>query len=345
MKKAIIPIILIISIVILVIATIGINKLIIENIEQESPKQSEEAQVTVTSEIKEKLGNGIVNILIKVESDTEIENITFPNEDGSTLTVTTDKLTLAKDLKVEAGKEYPVEVKTKDGKTTKEIIKIEPTISIMVSVGDFVNYSAGNWTEADIAKLGSNYYGTGEPPAGSQQKFGKFGVGTSKDSSVYNTTYKSGWRVLNVNADGTIKIVHAGLPMCLVKGLSPTDGGALTKLIRKEGLFSMFEDCSTDATEASFAVSGSAHCATKIELESAPNSLYRLNESYWALDKIGGGALYRVEHSGIFNSSTTGSKNGVRIILTLKAEVKATATEGQTTHTTPETAWNLSLDE
>lgn len=133
--KLSILIIIIISMLILVgivlSLTLGENGLIKVGIKT-ARKTNEQANVTVTSEIKERLGNGIVNILIKVESDTEIENITFPNEDGTSLTVTTDKLTLAKDLKVEVGKEYPVTVKTKDGKETKEIILIpqEPKIKI-----------------------------------------------------------------------------------------------------------------------------------------------------------------------------------------------------------------------
>lgn len=84
-----------------------------------------QAYVTITSKIKERLGNGIVNILVTIESDTQIDTITFPNEDGTTLTLTTDKLTLAKDLKVELNKKYIVTVKTKDGKITTKTILFE----------------------------------------------------------------------------------------------------------------------------------------------------------------------------------------------------------------------------
>ena len=83
--------------------------------------------VIVTNKLKERLENGFANILINIESDKEIESITFPNEDGTTLTITTDKQSVSKDLKVKIGKEYEVIVKTKDGEVTKETIKIELT--------------------------------------------------------------------------------------------------------------------------------------------------------------------------------------------------------------------------
>lgn len=86
----------------------------------------------------------------------------------------------------------------------------------MVKVGDFVDYKAGIWTEADISKLGDLYSGMELPTSANPFKFGGFGIGSSKDLSVksfesYDNTYL-GWRVLNINEDGTLDIVHAGAP-------------------------------------------------------------------------------------------------------------------------------------
>lgn len=307
-----------------------------------------QADVKIISEIKERLGNGIVNILIKIESDTEIENITFPNEDGSTLTVTTDKLTLAKDLKVEAGKEYLVTVKTKDGKITNEVIKIEPLISIMVSVGDFVNYSAGNWTQEDIAKLGNLYTGTSEPIE--HCKFGGVGVGRSKDASMNykkeTNLYSSGWRVLKVNTNGTIVIVHAGTTELfrVENTSSKPNAGTILKSSRD---WSMYEDCSTDAVSTNYAIAGTARIfgVNDVKTLSQENNLRRINHSYWLdVNNYGGPGLGQVLSTGK-DGSTAYAAKGIRPIVTLKAEIKATAIDGQTTHTTPETAWKLSLDE
>ena len=81
--------------------------------------------VIIISQLKERLENGFANIVIRVESDKEIESVTFLNEDGTTLIVTTDKQSISKDLKVEIEKEYEVTVKTKDGEEVTQIIKIE----------------------------------------------------------------------------------------------------------------------------------------------------------------------------------------------------------------------------
>ena len=111
--------------------TVNSNIVIVDGIAFEIDRENlvilsrKQAYVTIKSEIKERLGNGIVNMLVKIESDTQIDIITFPNEDETTLELTTDKLTLAKDLKVELNKEYIVTVKTKDGKVTTKTILLE----------------------------------------------------------------------------------------------------------------------------------------------------------------------------------------------------------------------------
>ena len=69
-------------------------------------------------------------------------------------------------------------------------------LSDVVSVGDFVNYSLGNWIDQDIVKMGDLYSGTSLPS--SNGKFGGYGKHISKDSSITpygtNKNFYDGWR-------------------------------------------------------------------------------------------------------------------------------------------------------
>lgn len=356
-KKVIIPILLIIVIISIIIATIGINQLLIRDARENFPKQTVETQVKIMAEVKERLGNGFANVLIKIESNTEIERIIFPNEDGTSLTLSTKELTLAKDLKVELEKEYIVTVITKDGKTTNETIKIPATISDIVAVGDFVNYSVGNWTEEDINKVGTYYSGSSLPTT--SEKFGGFAVGQSKDNGIkptqYNANpkYNGGWRVLSKNSDGTINIVHAGTPEGYYVPRSVHNDSGLRGSINILGQYrdwTMYEDGSTDAVNTNYAVQGSAHCITTNEIleVNQTSTLRAIGVEYIYYYEISPGSPYYVLCAvNIYGS--TGNRVlgniGVRPVVTIKANVKATASEGQTTHDTPETAWNLSLNE
>ncbi len=87
----------------------------------------EEEKVKMSVKIKERLGNGIVYVLVKIESQEEIESIVFPNEDGTSITITpqSERKTIAKDLKVELMKEYNVTINTKDGASVTKTILLE----------------------------------------------------------------------------------------------------------------------------------------------------------------------------------------------------------------------------
>lgn len=356
-KKIIIPTLLIIVIIGIIIATIGINQLLIRNVREDSPKQTGETKVTIIPEVKERLGNGFANVLVKIESNIPIESITFPNEDGTNIEFKTQNLTLAKDLKAELDKEYVVTVVTEDGKTTNEIIKIERLLSDVVSIGDFVNYSVGNWTEEDIGKLGSYYFGTSLPTT--SEKFGGFKVGQSKDNGIRPTQYNAdpiyngGWRVLSKNSDGTINIVHAGTPESYNVPRSVHNDSGLRGSINILGSYrnwTMYEDCSTDAVNTNYAVQGSAHCITTNEILSInQNSTLRaIGVEYIYYYKVYYSSpfvfLGRIATNG-YNADSSLGNIGIRPVVTIKANVKATANEGQTTHDTQETAWNLSLNE
>lgn len=362
-RIALITIIVIISIII-ILSCIGISSTLEKNRIAKTLKQ-EEIPTSIEFIVEERLGNGFANVLIKVQSGTEIENVIFPNEDGTTLTVIPSKLIITKDIKMEEEKEYIVTVNTKDGKTTTKSVILEKVLSDFVQVGDFVNYSAGNWTEEDINKLGDFYEGENLPT--SRSKLGGFIVGSSKDESMQASkikgeanVYSGGWRVLSKNKDGTVKIIHAGTPESIYLDSSRTGSNGQTNFNIKTELneivnrnYSMYEDCSTNAIDTSFAVENSAHVLTKAEIGALSTSSN--------LKKIGIRYFYYYDtntDNGSWPVSTTlyvinsrGEKNtytgtvGMRPVLNLKAEVKAISNEGDTTHITQATAWNLSLEE
>lgn len=223
----------------------------------------------------------------------------------------------------------------------------EPSISDMVEIGDFVNYSVGNWTQADMEKLGTMYSGTSEPTA--QGKFGMFNVGMSKDSSIntygsYTNQFANGWRVLSKNADGTINIIHAGT--CEAYYSSSNNAVAGANLLKNLRDWSMYEDCSTDSVNTSYAVAGSAHCLTKSEMNiiATNNSIRNIGVYYWTSDVEGSNAVCFYTSKGLVTGGGNGSF-GIRPVVMLKSTVKVEAQAGQTTHTTPATAWNLILEE
>lgn len=130
--KQIAFIIILLAITILLLAGFAINKTM-KNHEQVSKKQYEAREmegqeaIEITTKITERPGNGSVYILISVKTESEIENIIFPDENKTSITVTPQKpmTSVAKDLKVELQKEYQVTVNTKDGNSLTKTILLE----------------------------------------------------------------------------------------------------------------------------------------------------------------------------------------------------------------------------
>ena len=111
--------------------------------------------------------------------------------------------------------------------TTNATVQVKKYAS-KVKVGDFVNYSAGNWTAADMtkiqntgAKIAANN-STSLPSSNFQ--FGGFTEGSSKDGNAtpYNSSYAyvtdkstgsavTGWRVFDVDGD-SVTLISAGCP-------------------------------------------------------------------------------------------------------------------------------------
>ena len=116
---------------------------------------------------------------------------------------------------------------TVDSDGNVELAGSKPQAS-KVKVGDFVNYSAGNWTDADMtkiqnsgAKIAANK-STSLPSSNFQ--FGGFTEGSSKDGNAtpYDSSYTyvtdkstgsavTGWRVFDVDGD-SVTLISAGCP-------------------------------------------------------------------------------------------------------------------------------------
>ena len=131
------------------------------------------------------------------------------------------------------GTGFPVNT-TVDGKSftvdsdgNVELAGSKPQAS-KVKVGDFVNYSAGNWTAADMTKIQN----TGAKIAANNStslptkafEFGGFTVGSSKDGNAtpYDSSYAyvtdkstesavTGWRVFDIDGD-SVTLISAGCP-------------------------------------------------------------------------------------------------------------------------------------
>lgn len=245
---------------------------------------------------------------------------------------------------------------TKRKKISVENLYREVCIADTVSIGDFINYSVGNWTQNDINKLGNMYSGTALPI--SQGKFGGFGIGRSKDTTITPTTdnlpnkYSGGWRVLSKNADGSIKIIHAGTPEAYfhnVGGDKATNNYPSQTILKNSRDWSMYEDSSTDSVNTNYAVKGLAHCMTYEEAYAITNStgntsntLRNINAWYFVSKAYSSGNIYRWKNGGGLDYGY--NSNGVRPVVILKPQVNATSIEGNITHQTPETAWKLSLE-
>ena len=115
------------------------------------------------------------------------------------------------------------------GSSTSDIFDETGNVDGKLHVGDFVNYTAGTWTEADMnkiaesgAKIAANNSTTNKPTK--PYEFGGFEQGTSKDGNAtsFNTDYAyvkdetgkavTGWRVFDIEEDGTVTLITAGCP-------------------------------------------------------------------------------------------------------------------------------------
>lgn len=189
---------------------------------------------------------------------------------------------------------------TVDGQTyTKNVVvnfaqkyKSE-NIASTVQVGDFVNYSAGNWTTTDITNLGTLYAGEDLPTSSNGYQFGGFKVGDSKDASItpfedYANTFSQGWRVLSIDGD-TVNIIHAGTPEGYYHGTEAYKSEYI--LNRNTTSTSVTDDIKSGVTprdwsmyeNTTYAVADSARSVTYDEINaiSSSNTLRKTGSCYW----------------------------------------------------------------
>ncbi len=115
------------------------------------------------------------------------------------------------------------------GKTAAELFDSTGEEEGKLHIGDFVNYTLGDWTDEDMAKIvatGAKVEAnkTNENLPDKAYQFGGFAVGDSKSgnakSSVSDYAYLTGtdgkaitgWRVFDVTQDGTLILISAGCP-------------------------------------------------------------------------------------------------------------------------------------
>jgi hypothetical protein len=273
-----------------------------------------------------------------------------------------------------------VTIKGTSSERTK-VLTIAVKKPIQPAVGDFVNYSAGNWTKEDLIKLGVTYNADGTiesngdlysgkslPTSSTPFKFGGFEEGDSKDDSItpystYANTYSSGWRILNIKTDENgvtyYEIIHAGTPEGYYHPYSTNS--SYKSLYILDGTETKDSDGNTYWTYSSISkrdwsmyangtYANSARSVTYDEMynitgstSSTSNTLRKTGSYYW-LPRANFSTLLGYVRDDGRTSDSASECFGVRPVVTLKSEVKLTANPGDTTHTTKATAWNLSIE-
>lgn len=228
-------------------------------------------------------------------------------------------------------------------------------IADAVKVGDFVNYSAGNWTQEDINMLNGLYEGVGQPAV--HGNFGGFAIGQSKDSTANlsspseTNVFNSGWRVNYINEDGSVQIIHAGTPFLFLFGRGSNLINGYINILKDNQYWKMFEDSTTNAIDTNYAIEGSARSVVLgdiswIGVNSNLRSIgIRYYYHYAITSNYVAAYLSGITSTGEEEGAIAWGGCGLRPSVALKSTVKVKSKPGQTTHDTPETAWILSLEE
>lgn len=245
----------------------------------------------------------------------------------------------------------------------------------VAKVGDFISYDAGIWTQEEIDKIKKDgHYTDGSLPCGNFQ-FGGFTSGQSRNNAINadedsniesNEKLNKGWRILSIN-DGTIKIVSTGTveAYSFSQGTTYSDiqGGALSEFILMNNVSSLNNKTREDYVnlgikardftmyENDLAVSGTAHCMNFTEMYTLTNSLEKTDNdlrnigAYYYISRIpSAGAsqgLIRVYPDGSVYS-VTNMQHGIRIVLTLKENIKVTK-DNQGDGSSYDKAWKITL--
>lgn len=220
-----------------------------------------------------------------------------------------------------------------------------------VQVGDFVNYDAGTWTQDEIDSLGELYSGKTNPDSTKAYTFGGFEAGQSRNTCItpyssYKNKYDKGWRILRINTDNSIDIIHAGTPEGY---FHPNEDYAAHKSMYI--LDKTYNNIDIDAQRRNwtmyenvmYSIKDSAHLIKINDL----NDIIKITGSYyWTADYPDYGKyrdFYFKDNAGRTYRNGYGYCFGIRPVVALKAEClfQDVNDKNTTTHDTQETAWNL----
>ncbi len=237
-----------------------------------------------------------------------------------------------------------------------------------IQVGDFINYKAGTWTAQEIADLTDKglYTPNGELPTNNSEtghyKFGGFKEGDSKDNSIlrpyinpnynrYSNNYAKGWIVIQTSP--TIKIMHAGTPegyfhpniangKCAYKSeyILNKDSIGNTNGADVWGNYSTINKRDWSVYENEYAEGGTAHCMTYSEANTITKTLRTKGSYYWLSSAHDSNYLDYVFFDGYF-AFTNNDCLGVVPVVSLKSNIKVAGYQGDSTHATLQTAWEI----
>ena len=226
-----------------------------------------------------------------------------------------------------------IEKVTGDIEITTTAKKVE-TLYSKVSVGDWVNYDAGDWSDADSSILTSSL-------PSSQGQFSIL-TSTSKNASItpyasFKNTYSGGWRVLSIDSSTeTVTLVHAGTPASYYHRA----GYSSESITNLNNFCSKYYGASMSRPMVSSARSVAYTDYSTGNLDSTTGLI--TTGSYYYLATAHNSSLYYVSNFGSMGGHV--NKLGVRPVVSLKSGVKTT---GKTTnaYNTSVQGWDLTYSE
>lgn len=218
-------------IVLLIIAAVSINLILGDNGIITKAKASR--LETEIAEIKENINLDILDEQSGEQGDLYLGTLKEILEKYGSINYEEDGKTIKSLTTTKGNHEIPIEeiwngvaINIDKGVKVEDIFDPTGTVEGKLHVGDFLNYSAGTWTESDMAKIAE----TGLEPNGTTDipntwyQFGGFAVGASRDgnASTYIPGFEyvqdkdknaavTGWRVFDVN-NGVVTLISAGCP-------------------------------------------------------------------------------------------------------------------------------------
>jgi len=213
----------------------------------------------------------------------------------------------------------------------------------IVKIGDYIQYNAGEWNDAEINKLTSQklYAGADSVTFETPYMFGGFKSGDSRNVGIVypgaSTESKTGWRVLDIDkSSGVVTIVSNGITEAFYYP-GEEYGGYIA-----EEVLNVTESIPYDAqgvTQRDWKmyvngrVATDATCMMKSNVDKITNNIINFNDvvevfdivniksNYWLGTAYGQSLLYSINSEGIVNSGNN-KAYGIRVIVHLKSNIK-----------------------